>query len=75
MERLVRGQEVNSSNPLAATILSQMNALRWVLAGNFYFIFTDNRDNICGFAWKVEIQPNLFCLPDSYRDWAAEDRN
>ena len=39
---------------------SQINALRCVLKYNFKSIFTDNTDNISGFAWKFEVQPNVF---------------
>src|SRR6267143_3533769 len=37
---------------------SQINALRCVLNYNLKSIFTDNTDNISGFAWEFEVQPN-----------------
>ena len=57
----VRDQEVDGSSPFAATILflSQINALRCVLSCDSYFIFTDNADKICGFAWKVGVLSRL----------------
>ena len=39
---------------------SQINGLRCVLNYNFKSIFTDNTDNISGFAWEFEVQPNVF---------------
>ena len=52
IERLVQGLE--HSFP------SQINALRCVLNYNFKSIFADNTDNISGFAWEFEVQPNVF---------------
>jgi hypothetical protein len=38
---------------------SQINALHCVLNYNFKSIFTDNTDNISGFAWEFEVQPTF----------------
>ena len=65
VECLVQGQEVNGPGEFARIRLehsfpSQINALRCVRNYNFKSIFTDNTDNISGFAWKFEVQPNVF---------------
>ena len=61
IERLVQGQEVNGPGAFAWSILSppQINALGCALNYNFKSIFTDNTDNISGFAWEFEVQPNV----------------
>jgi hypothetical protein len=52
LERLVQGQEVIGSKRMRPvhSFHSQINALRCGLNCNFYFILTDNTDNIGGFA-------------------------
>ncbi len=56
-ERLVASQAVNGSGRRGHvhSFPSEINALRFVLGWDFYFLCTDNTDNICALAWKFEV--------------------
>jgi len=56
----VQGQEVNGPGAFAWTILSPLNQRVTLHLNNFKSIFADNTDNISGFAWEFEVQPNVF---------------
>jgi len=56
VELLVAGQEVNGWNRFTPTILSSLKSMRYAAFSTAAStsVFTDNADNVCGFAWKFE---------------------